>query len=158
MVSSVICLVLLQGLYSESSDSWNKKVELSLDGRMESCMRVLDEAEKASVSPILAASVAWHESKFNKDAVSKAGARGALQVLPKYWCPDGKLKGCDLTKEGIRALKVYLDKYTVEKEALCHYNSGNKCNKKSRYYAKRVIRTKNRLDYVWWWLESMLFD
>ena len=158
MVSSVICLVLLQGLYSDTSASWNKKIEQTLDARMEACIEVIEDAQEEGVCPLLASSVAWHESKFNKDAVSSVGARGVLQVLPKYWCPDKKWRGCDLTREGIKALKVYLNKYESEKEALCHYNSGNKCNKKSRYYAKKVLVTKNRLDYVWWWVRSMIFD
>ena len=87
--------------------------------------------------------------------MSKAGARGAMQVLPKYWCPDGKLDGCDLVREGVRSLGVYLKKYGGdEKEALCHYNSGNKCTRKSRNYSKRVIRAKKRLDF----LEALLSD
>jgi len=154
MENIVMCLCLLQALYSDTSDSWNKKIELEIPNKISVCVSVLDSAAEMSVPPNLAAAVAWHESKFNNDAVSKAGARGAMQILPTYWCPDGKLKGCDLIKEGVKSLGVYLEKYKDKKEALCHYNAGNKCTRRSKNYSKRVLRTRNRLDYI----EALLFD
>ena len=154
MENLVLCLSLLQALYSVTSDSWNKKVEVEIPNKLSVCVTVSDTAAEMSVPPNLAVAVAWHESKFNNEVVSKAGARGAMQILPTYWCPDGKLESCDLIREGVRSLGVYLEKYGVEKEALCHYNSGNKCTRKSKNYSKRVIRTKNRLDYI----EALLFD
>lgn len=155
MDTMVMCLCLLQALYSDTSDSWNEKIAQDIPDRISVCVSVLDAAVEMSVPPNLAAAVAWRESKFNNAAVSKAGARGAMQVLPKYWCPDGKLDGCDLVREGVRSLGVYLKKYGGdEKDALCHYNSGNKCTRKSRNYSKRVIRAKKRLDF----LEALLSD
>jgi soluble lytic murein transglycosylase-like protein len=38
-----------------------------------------------SVSPSLAAAVAWQESGFNNEFVSPANARGVMQVLPGTW-------------------------------------------------------------------------
>lgn len=149
-----MCLCLLQGLYSYTSDSWNEKIEREIPDKILVCVSILDAAVEMSVPPNLAVAVAWHESKFNNAAVSKAGAHGAMQVLPKYWCPDGKLEGCALIKEGVRSLGVYLEKYKDKKEALCHYNAGNKCTRRSKTYSKRVLRTKNRLDYI----EALLFD
>ena len=146
-----LCICLLQSFYS---DSWNTRVEREIPDRISVCISVMDAAVEVGAPPNLAAAVAWHESRFNDTAVSRAGAQGPMQVLPKYWCPDGKLKDCDLLREGIRALSVYLAKYEDEKEALCHYNAGNKCTKQSRYYARTVLKTRNRLAYI----ESLIFD
>ena len=144
-------MCLLQSIYP---DSWNDRIENKMHDRISVCISVMDAAVELNAPPNLSAAVAFHESKFNSSVVSKAGARGPMQVLPKYWCPDGKLKGCDLLREGIHALKVYLAKYDDEKEALCHYNAGNKCTKQSRYYARRVLSTRKRLAYI----ESIVFE
>ena len=125
MDSIVLCLCLLQALYSDSSESWNEKVESEIPGRLSVCVSVLDTAEELGVPSHLAVAVAWHESKFNADAVSKAGAVGPMQILPKYWCPDKK-KNCDFLVAGIKALGKFLKKYPDHKDALCHYNSGIK--------------------------------
>jgi LysM repeat protein len=37
------------------------------------------------VPPSLAQAIAWQESGFNNDAVSPAGARGVMQILPGTW-------------------------------------------------------------------------
>ena len=150
-----LCIALLQTLYPES---WNDRIEKKMPDRISTCISVMDLAVEMDAPPNLAAAVAWHESGFNASAVSKAGARGPMQVLPKYWCPNKKLEGCDLLVEGIRALKVYLAKYKDEKEALCHYNAGNKCTKQSRYYARRVLSTKRRLTYIEHHIESIVFE
>ena len=42
-------------------------------------------AAEHGVSPVLASSVAWQESGFNNAAVSSAGARGVMQVMPGTW-------------------------------------------------------------------------
>ena len=154
MDSIILCLFILQPMYSDSSESWNEKVELQMPDRISVCVSVMEEADRQGVPPNLSAAVAWHESKFNADAVSKAGAVGPLQILPRYWCPLKKLKDCDLVVEGVSALKVYIEKYDNYKKALCHYNSGNKCSNRSKTYARRVLITFNRLNYI----EAFLFD
>ena len=108
------------------------------------------------VDPVLAVSVAIEESGLERGLVSKAGARGPLQIIPRYFCPSesgvvspskrqGVLYGCDLTYYGVKAIDWFLKEYEGEgkdlglRGALCHYNSGTHCNSSSRAYAQRVI-------------------
>ena len=109
------------------------------------CIHVGKAALDADLDPAVIISVAWYESALNPRAVSSAGAVGPLQVLPRYFCPRKRVKGCDLTQAGIRAFKAWKKRYPVLKDTLCHYNSGNVCNKKSRRYASLVIRLSKKL-------------
>ena len=47
------------------------------------CMDVLNEADARGLPLPLVASLSWHESRF-RYVTSKAGAKGPLQVLPKF--------------------------------------------------------------------------
>ena len=98
------------------------------------------------------------ESLFRADPVRKAGARGPLQIIPRYFCPTadgelaphkraGRLEGCDLIVDGVKAVKWFWVTYDNDwSAALCHYNSGEKCFARSRGYAKRVVRRWRRLE------------
>jgi len=139
--------------HGDSMWTWEDRLAEYEISRMETCMEIAETAEDLGVDPALAVSVAWIESKFYAKAESKRGARGPMQVIPKYHCPDGKLKGCDLIETGVLALQKYLRKYAGKgervrplKKALCHYASGNKCTKQGKRYAASVYRVKWRLD------------
>ena len=154
MESFFVCLVLLQGMYTESP-SYNRKVDSMIPYRLEVCVEVLETAEANGVDSTLAVAVAWHESRFRKKITSKAGAVGPLQVLPQYWCPNKQEKGCDLILSGVMALKRYTSRYPI-KEALCRYNVGNRgCkSKRATRYAETVLETFKRLSFSRWMLFS----
>lgn len=113
--------------------------------RSETCQNVVVEASRQGVDPVLAASVAWNESAFIKSAVSRAGAVGPMQVLPRFWC---KSKDCDLVEAGVRALKYYTEKYGTN-DGLCAYYSGKKCTKETSKYKDSVLRTSERFLELW---------
>ena len=54
-------------------------------------------ASANGVPPSLAEAIGWQESGFNNDAVSPAGARGVMQILPGTWNWIGQ----DLNRGGI---------------------------------------------------------
>ena len=137
MTSALLCLLALN-LQTTNLDKF--------ETRYTTCLAVVAVAQIADVDPYLAVSVAWFESKFNPDAVSSAGAVGPLQVLPKYWCPERRLRGCNLLEAGARALQRYTRKYAL-REALCRYNAGGRGCKVQRAakYADRVLRMQKRL-------------
>lgn len=114
------------------------------------CVNVYMEAQRQGVEPLLAVAVAWTESAFISSARSSAGAVGPMQVLPRFWCPGGKEKGCQLVKEGVRALKFYVKRYD-HNGGLCAYFSGQPCSKAppaaSRYRSK-VIDTALQLSVI----------
>ncbi len=118
-----------------------KKQAMMLDN----CVELGLEAAASGFDPMLMVSIAHTESRFNKRAVSKAGAVGIMQVLPKYFCP--KKGKCDYTKAGLTAWERW-SKGRTKKEALCRYNSGRKCSdsKRARYYSRVVLRKYWRLD------------
>lgn len=116
-----------------------------VDERMPVCLEVATRAAEApDLDVYLVTAVAWEESKFHPDKESKAGARGPLQAIPKYFCPDGKLEGCDLTLAGFTAMRRFRARFADD--WLCHYNQGNAdCGRKARKYARRVTRLSESL-------------
>jgi hypothetical protein len=95
------------------------------------CEAVVAEARRQKLDPHLAVSVAWLESRWTPDASNKtSGARGPLQILPKYWCPDANgewrvngthLSSCDYTRWGVHALRYYVRHRSTTRKALAAY-------------------------------------
>jgi len=96
--------------------------------RIEILMRVHHEATKAELPPELVLAVIDVESNFDRFAISYAGARGLMQIMP-FWLdeigrPDDNLMHIDTNlRFGCTILKYYLD---IEKgnlpRALGRYN------------------------------------
>lgn len=102
------------------------------------CQDVAVAARVAGVPVRLAVTLAWSESRFQADAVSRVGAVGPLQVLPRYWCPGGTVEGCDLALAGTMALRQLFDEHGIER-GLCHYAAGNVCNDRALRYARFIM-------------------
>lgn len=85
-----------------------------------------DAAVKAGVEPALLAALVQHESGFDPDAVSHAGARGLAQLMP------GTAAGLGVDPRdplenlagGARYLKEQLDRFGSVDLALAAYNAG----------------------------------
>jgi soluble lytic murein transglycosylase-like protein len=96
--------------------------------RLEFLGTVHSEATQAKVSPELVLSVIQIESRFNRYAVSRSGARGYMQIMP-FWLEEIGLPGDNLfhgrtnLRMGCTILRFYL---TREKNnyvrALSRYN------------------------------------
>ena len=114
--------------------------------RYQTCLAVTRYATAQGTSPELAAALAFHESRFNSNVVSGSGARGPLQVLPRVWCPRGRVEGCDLVHTGLVALKAYQRRWRDPEVAICHYNDGNDCRPGPRAWAHNVILTAAHLE------------
>ena len=115
------------------------------EDKLNTCVETVEESQRQNVDTYTIVAMAWVESGFKKDAVSSEGAIGALQIIPKYWCPDGDKNQCDLVASGVTAYATLLRKYDKKELALCHYNSGNRCTPRSRDYASRVLRLARSL-------------
>ena len=115
--------------------------------RMATCERVVEVAKIWELDPVLLVSIAWHESRMNNAAVSRSGAVGALQILPKWWCGS---QACDYIYNGGRAFKRWLKRARSKRKklfwALAYYNGGNRPKTRSFRYAKRVLSTARRLE------------
>ena len=106
-------------------------------------------------------SLAYNESRFGyrfilkgKPIQSKMGACGIYQQIPRF-AEGGKTTCAKLqdvhhaTKQAVAYLKFIERKYKVKSatrldRAMCHYYSGNRCDRSARAYAKRhkAIRIK----------------
>ena len=90
------------------------------------------------VSPVEAIALAYTESRLNPRARSPRDASGPLQIIPWFHCPGRTEKGCDLVGAGVRSMIRFRKKYGSE--WLCHWNSGNRCFRRSRLFARIVKR------------------
>lgn len=138
----MITLFIIMGLscpnYTEMCTELNN-IRPFKSSRMPTCERVAEVAEEWDIDPLLLISVAWHESRFNNKAVSRAGAVGALQILPKWFCGSQK---CDYIHVGGRAFTRWRKRAKGNLYmTLAMYNGGNSPGKRSFRYAKVVMRT-----------------
>jgi len=121
-----------------------QKVRSFKDSRLETCYEVASVADEFNLDPLLLVSVAWHESRLNNAAVSRSGARGALQVMPKIWCGSQK---CDYIYVGgyayskWRARSERKHRRNVDYHALTMYHGGNSPGARSHNYARKVLKT-----------------
>ncbi len=106
--------------------------------RFEACASVAQEAGKRDFDPVLFVALAYEESRLDPTARSRHGARGPLQVLPRWHCPGGHEDGCDF----VRAAGVSASRWRARfgDDWLCHYNAGMECGRRSRTFARRVER------------------
>ncbi|CAB3797411.1 hypothetical protein LMG28614_04566 [Paraburkholderia ultramafica] len=107
---------------------------------------VLTEADRHAISPVLLLAVMSVESSFDRYAVSIAGARGLMQVLPAAH-PQLIAGTTDLSDPAINVrigstiLRDYLDESGGDLDAaLLRYSGGG------RGYARRVVLRMQRFD------------
>tara|TARA_Y100001970_G_C13899348_1_gene682799 strand:- start:290 stop:778 length:489 start_codon:yes stop_codon:yes gene_type:complete len=122
---------------------------------------IVDQSNKAGYDPTLILSMMYVESRFKKNVVSKSGACGLMQLIPR-WNKErvnGKLvrHSCKKIMEpkrnirlGIVALKRWQKSTGSLDRALCGYNAGNVCRKKikrpSKFrYVKAIKRVQKRI-------------
>ena len=96
--------------------------------RIDFLQRVHAEAKRARLDPELVLSVIHIESRFDRHAVSYAGALGYMQIMP-FWLTELGLKGSNLfsvdtnLRMGCTILRFYLDKERGDVfRALARYN------------------------------------
>lgn len=117
--------------------------------RMELLQRVHYEATRAGLQPELVLAVIEVESNFNRWAISSAGARGLMQIMP-FWLneigrPDDNLFHLETNlRFGCTILRHYLDRSKGNlTEALARYNGSY-----GRYkYPELVYRALDRRWY-----------
>ncbi len=112
------------------------------------CVQLGYAAIEEGLDPPLILAIGYVESALRHDVTSPAGAKGIMQVLPKYWC---KRKPCDYTKAGFKAWRTYRGQSRSVREALCKYNSGRACRKRprSKYYANKVLKIYRKISLTY---------
>ena len=117
---------------------------------------VVEAATQNDLDPYLLVSLIHEESRWKPYVVSRAGACGLTQLLPKYTKPRHSCK--DLKDPnisiwmGAKTLKFWVEKYGRGDVTmgLCGYNAGYRCKgkkalKSGKAYARRIKRRAARL-------------
>jgi hypothetical protein len=131
---------------------------------------VVDEANRQGVEPALALAMAEVESNFNPRALSKAGAKGVMQIMPAtaekvFGVSSDQLFDAKINiKLGIAFIKKLLTRYNQRLDiALSHYNGGSAVQDKqgrlsvipaTRKYVSKVIAAQERFTYKAYQLSS----
>lgn len=121
------------------------------DERLDILQHVHQEAQRAGLPPELVLAVIDIESAFDRYAISSAGARGLMQVMP-FWLkeldqPDGNLFDIQTNlRFGCTILRYYLDMEGGElTPALARYNGSTG----KTWYSEKVL---GRLSSRWFQL------
>jgi len=146
---ALVCLLALGEIVS----AYGGNIPPGYEDRAAVCLEVGRAADELELPVEIAVSVALEESRFMRELKSKAGARGPLQIIPRYHCPNpegahkpherrGRLAGCDLVIDGVKALRWFWIEYGEGdwSRGLAHYNSGEKVYPSSRAYARRIMK------------------
>lgn len=116
---------------------------------------LVKESVAKGIDPYVFTALIFHESTFRPYAVSKAGACGLTQVVPrwsKYTCAQLKNPRISI-KEGTSHLRKWLLRAKGDVVlALCGYNAGNRCftNRKfksriAKKYSNKILETARKL-------------
>jgi len=129
-VKYLVCAILASFIVGlnvyKTRDAGSLDVNIPLNSKKAIKQRIIKEAKKQGLSPLLALSVAKQESDFEKTARSYVGAIGVFQLMPATakdlnvdpYKPEENIKG------GIKYLKAMKDKFGSTKLALAAYNAG----------------------------------
>jgi len=126
---------------------------------------IIEKSIAYDLDPILALSVAKVESNFDASALSHAGARGVMQIMPATAKGEFNVSADQLydistnIDLGIRYLKQLMNMYDQRLEiALSHYNGGSAVRQfdgslkvipaTSHYVSKVISTSKNFRDHV----------
>jgi len=120
--------------------------------------RVIAEAKRQKLSPSLALAIAKVESNFNPQALSHAGAKGVMQIMPRtaeqaFGVNRSRLFDPDVNIAlGVKFIKKLLQRYDGRLDiALSHYNGGSgvknrhgelKVMPATRDYVNKVLATQ----------------
>lgn len=124
---------------------------------------LVDEANRQSIDPALALAIAKVESDFNPRALSHAGAKGIMQIMPATAegvfgiSPDRLFDAKTNIELGISFIKKLLARYDQRTDiALSHYNGGSAVQNKSggltvipatQKYVNKVLSAREHFKY-----------
>ncbi|SCA58269.1 Lytic transglycosylase, catalytic (modular protein) [Candidatus Terasakiella magnetica] len=124
--------------------------------RFEIKQMVIEEAAQSEVPIALALAVAKVESDFNAKALSSAGARGVMQIMPKTAHEEFGVKAQRLwnpeinIRLGVEFLEQLHEQYDGRWElALSHYNGGTVKGNKPHKYTRKYIHKVQKWQRVY---------
>ena len=92
--------------------------------------RVLKLSAEFSIPEHIAFNLIREESRFDSTVVSKRGAKGYLQLLPKYFT---FVNSDDNLRQGFKFLRQQFDRLGTWRKAVNYYNSGHRMCARKKY-------------------------
>ncbi len=131
---NALCMmsVNLISLEGGSQQAQNKYWQRQGNAALTTCKMVARRANIHSLDPVQVIALSYIETRHRNDLTSPAGAKGALQALPKYW---SRPHDPDYITAGLRAWRYYSKKYPDPQTAVGRYNGGGR----ETQYAKGFI-------------------
>jgi len=148
----------------ESLDASESNNEAAIAQIVEIEAHIRDVAVRYDIPPILVAAIVEAESEFNPRAVSRRGARGLMQLMPRTasslqvsdsFDPYENIEG------GVRHLRSLMDRYRGDLPlVLAAYNAGEQAVvvyrgvppfPETRRYVSRILRRIGRPDLIPAW-------
>lgn len=154
------CFAKLQDVYMEQFGTFTRSVRQFFQHPQEHEAKlpfeeiVAAEAKRHGLDPCLIHAIIRHESNYQTDVVSKSGAQGLMQLMPRTakelgignsFNPRENIAG------GTKYYRQLFNEFGDHDTTLLAYNSGpgnvrrGKRYQQSKHYAKKVIATWNRL-------------
>jgi len=132
----------------------SKRYRVSLDATLELVSAAYVAGEQTGLDPLLILAVMAVESRFNPIAESVAGAKGLMQVIPRYHMEKIIASGGEKTvlepeiniQLGARILRDYIVRSGGLTTGLQMYNGAS--DNGSNQYAEKVISEKQRLQQI----------
>ena len=154
MISTLIMMTLMHApMVTANSSTKNYAIQKFL----------VDEANRQNIDPALALAIAKVESDFNPKALSNAGAKGIMQIMPAtaegvFGISPNRLFDAKTNIElGISFIKQLLVRYDQRTDiALSHYNGGSAVQDKfggltvipaTQKYVSKVLSARDSFKY-----------
>ena len=144
----VIIFIIVNPVYASNNFSKDKIKEI-----------IVNEANRQGLEPALALAIAKVESDFNEKAISHAGAKGVMQIMPAtaeqvFGVSRYKLYNANVNIAlGIKFIKQLINRYDQRVDiALSHYNGGSAVTGKdgrlrvipaTKNYVNKVLNYRN---------------
>lgn len=132
--SFILCWWIMMQVIAPTQDpvspAYKKQLGKTIMDRVVQCEQIHDHAIKHDVNKYLVLSLAYHESKFVRNAKSSKGAVGAMQIMPQYK-PCAK---CSDAENGVLMLRKMLDDHGGDEcKAIGFYATGKTLPKCGSY-------------------------
>lgn len=129
----------------------SRTYRIAVEAADEVVMAAFESAKKLGLDPLVLLAVIAVESRFNPIAESEMGAKGLMQVIPKYHLDKlGMVGGQEAVLDpwinvlvGAQILKEYVTRAGSLEAGLQWYNGAP--NDENRVYAEKVLAEKERL-------------
>ena len=106
------------------------------------CELLLEDAIQENIPIDIILSLAFEETRMtSQPRPNPWGCVGPLQIKVDYWCYGKSLDKCDTYRDGVKAIKYYLKKFSPLAKSICYYNDARKkkCIKSKGYKTKFVL-------------------